>query len=335
MALTQIADIIEPSVFEPYVRLRTAELSALWEGDIVRTDPRLDALVSGAGTSFNMPFWDDLTDTESTVGSDDNGSSLTPDKIGTGQDIAIKHFRNHAWSSADILSDFVGQDPMEVIADLVASYWARQWQSMLISSLTGVLLDNANDSDDMLYSVATDDAAPVTEAEKISADAVLQAAQTAGDASGMFRTLSMHSVLATELKRQNLIDFIPNARGEVQFGRYLDKLVIIDDGHPAVAGSERVTYTTYLYRPGAFGFGRGEPKRPVAVKREELQGDGSGVESLVSRQVVGLHPRGFAWQEGSMAGESPTNAELALAANWDRVYNERKQVGLAFLQTNG
>ena len=43
-----------------------------------------------------------------------------------------------------------------------------------------------------------------------------------------------------------------------------------------------------------------------------------------------MHPAGFQWSEGSVAGDSPTIAELELAANWNRVV-ERKAVGVAFL----
>ena len=48
-----------------------------------------------------------------------------------------------------------------------------------------------------------------------------------------------------------------------------------------------------------------------------------------------IHPRGFAWLSASQAGESPTNAELENDLNWDRRFNERKQIKLAELRTNG
>ena len=44
-----------------------------------------------------------------------------------------------------------------------------------------------------------------------------------------------------------------------------------------------------------------------------------GVSQVFSRSVFGIHSPGFAWQGASMAGLSPTNNELAKAANWNRV----------------
>jgi hypothetical protein len=48
-----------------------------------------------------------------------------------------------------------------------------------------------------------------------------------------------------------------------------------------------------------------------------------------------MHPYGIKWTDTSVGGEFPTVAELRLAANWDRVYPERKQIPLALLITNG
>jgi len=48
--------------------------------------------------------------------------------------------------------------------------------------------------------------------------------------------------------------------------------------------------------------------------------------------TLAVHPAGFAWVEGTIAGESPAIAELADAAHWSRVV-ERKAVPLAFLVT--
>lgn len=335
MAVTQLTNVIEPDIWEPYLRLRTTELTAIFEAGIATPDARIDALVSGAGTTFQMPAWDDLATSEPNVGTDDPTDVATAGNITTSKDIAVKHILNQGWGAADILATIIGEDPMMEIADKVAGWWARALQNKLIASLQGVIADNdANDSDDMLHNIATDGAGAITAAELVSATAILTALQTMGDASGKLQAMTMHSVVATELKRQNLISFIPNSRGEVSFATYMDKLVIIDDNSPAVAGSNRISYSSYLFGQGAFGFGEGQARVPVEVEREASQGNGQGVETLWSRRVIGLHPRGISFVEGSVAGESPTNAELALAANWDRVF-DRKLVRLAELRTNG
>jgi hypothetical protein len=335
MAVTRLSDVIEPSVFAPYVQLLTTELSALWQSGIILPDAQIQALAQGDGKTFNLPFFNDLSNTESNVGTDNPASTSTPEKITAGQDVAVKHYRNQSWSSADLVSAIIGPDPMEQIASRVAAYWVRDLQNTLINSVTGLIADNvANDSGDMVHDIATDASAPVGAGEKISAAAVIAAQQTAGDHQTVFTAIAMHSVLFSELKVQNLITFIPNARGEVNIPTYLGLRVIVDDGMPAVAGSQRITYDTYLFGQGAVAWGEGSPRVPVETSRDPDQGDGEGVETLYSRRHFILHPRGIEFTSASVASTSPTNAELATATNWNRVY-DRKLVRLAVLQTNG
>ncbi len=73
----------------------------------------------------------------------------------------------------------------------------------------------------------------------------------------------------------------------------------------------------------------------VETERKPDQGNGVGGDILYTRRQFVLHPYGIAWQDASVAAEFPTNVELATAANWNRVYPERKQVPISFLVTNG
>jgi hypothetical protein len=60
-------------------------------------------------------------------------------------------------------------------------------------------------------------------------------------------------------------------------------------------------------------------------------GNGGGQSVLHSRFNIGIHPLGFAFTSTTVAGESPSIAELALPANWTRAVSQRKSVPLAFL----
>ena len=73
--------------------------------------------------------------------------------------------------------------------------------------------------------------------------------------------------------------------------------------------------------------------RPVATEYDELAGNGAGVETLVERKQWIIHPEGYNWTESSVAGDSPTTAEVALAANWERKF-QRENIKLAFFVHN-
>jgi hypothetical protein len=336
MAETRLSDIIEPSVFNPYVMEQTKEISALFDSEIIAAHPDISKHAKMGGKFINVPFWNDLSSTESNVGTDDPASDSTPLALDAGKDVSAQHFRNQSWSAMDLSAAIAGDDPMKRVGDAVARYWARDYQRTLISSLSGVIADNvANDSGDMVVDVATDDAGAIVDAELISASAIIDSAQTMGDAKNDLVAIAMHSAVHSRLQKLNLIQFTEDSEGNIRFPTYLGYRVIVDDGCPAVSGTNRITYTSYLFGRGALAWGEGQPKTPHEVDRKPESGDGEGQETLFSRNHFVLHPRGISFNDqASLAATSPSNTELALAANWDRVL-ERKQVRLAALKTNG
>lgn len=335
MAATRISDVIVPSVFVPYVQEQSVVQSALYRAGIIVPDPQIAALAQGAGKTFNLPFWHDLDETDSEVASDDPAEASTAGKIDAGQDVAVAHMRQRQWTWTDLAGELAGSDPARAIADSVSRYWARDDQRTLIASLTGVFADNAaNDSGDMILDVASDANSAIAAGEKISGDLILTAKQTMGDAAGELVGIAMHSALHTNLQKQGLIAFIPNDAANVGWGTYMGYSVIVDDGCPAVAGSYRIKYTSYMFGRGAVALGEGMRKVPVETDRDPEAGHGSGQESLFHRRRFILHPRGVAFTASSVARVSPTNAELRAAANWNRVY-ARKHVRLVKIVTNG
>ena len=60
----------------------------------------------------------------------------------------------------------------------------------------------------------------------------------------------------------------------------------------------------------------------------------AGTNVLYTKQSKVLHPNGFSIKYGNIAAESPTDAELGTAANWELAFNE-KNITIAELKTNG
>lgn len=336
MATTRISDIIVPEVFFNYMAKDTTEKTELFRSGIIRPDGELSAKLGGGGRTFNVPFWKDLDNTESGVASDDPSAFATAGTISTGKDIARRQLRTRAWSTADLAAILAGSDPMARIQARVTAYWDRQFQLILRNTLTGLFADNvANDSGDMVNDISNDSSATATSAELVSAEAIIDTAHTMGDNASSFRTLVMHSNVVKRLKKLNLIDYIPDSEGRVNFATYLDYRVVIDDGVRTVQGSNRVKYWTYLVGESAMGWAEVAPETPVEVHREPLAGNGMGIEYLITRRQFVMHPYGIKWTDSSVSGQFPSNADLATTANWDRVYVERKQIPIAALVTNG
>lgn len=330
---TRVADIIVPTIFVPYVMEQTINLSALVQSGIVRPDPILDELATAGGKLINMPFFQDLSGDDEVLasGSGATDSSLTPDNVDTDKDIAALLMRGKAWGVEDLSKALSGDDPMAAIGNMVANFWNAKEQTTLIATLNGVFLDNVtNDSGDLTYDISVSSPTAASTSNYIAGDSVIDAATKLGDAAGGLTAIAMHSVPFSRLQKNNLIDFIPEAEGRVQIPFYLGKRVIVDDGCPSTAGTSSTLYDTYLFGEGAIGRGDGAAPVPVEMDRDSL----AGVDLLIYRRHFILHPRGIKFTSSSVAGTSPTNAELAAHANWDRVY-QKKNIRLVRLRTNG
>lgn len=336
MATTRLTDAVVPEVFASYMMKNTVQKMALYDAGVMRSDSDLVNKLAGGGRTFNVPFWKDLDDTESNIANDDPTDYATPLKLGSGTDIAARQIRTQAWSSAKLVSELAGSDPMKRISERVSAYWARQFDDIALATAKGIVADNvANDSGDMVHDVATDAATAATAAELVSAENIMDAAQTMGDAKEDLKVITMHSVVNNRLAKLDLIDFRPDSTGKVMVPYYLDYRVMVSDKCTTVAGTNRITYSTYLWGADAMAWAESPVDTPVEVDPDPLAANGMGVDTLVTRRQVAIHMYGIKWTDTTVTGEFPTNTELALAANWDRVYAERKQIPFAVLKTNG
>ncbi len=323
--MTKIADIIVPTVFNPYVVELTAEIARFLFGGIISNDPLLDALAVKGGYKIEMPFFKDLTGADEVLS---DTVALTPGKITTGQDTASLLIRGRAWEVNDLAEALSGADPMGAIATLVATYRARRMQDVLINSILGVVEDNFdNDGADMLQDIFSETGADPTAEKVISSDALTDTALTSGDALRDFTGIAMHSHVYGNLYKEDKISFTRESQEGLIINRYKDWTLIIDDSMPVRAGTTSGNvYTTALFGEGAYAMGQGAAPVPTEIDRDALAGD----DILIIRNHFIMHPRGIK----STAGNKPSNADLALAASHDRVW-ERKNVRMAFLRSNG
>ncbi|MBA1336726.1 MAG: Phage capsid protein [Firmicutes bacterium] len=312
MTITRIADVIQPDVFNLYVIQRTMELSALIQSGIVQNLAEFDQLASGPNTLVNMPFWNDLTG-DSEIMKDDG--ALTPGKIGSDKDVARKHGRARAWGANGLSALLSGDDPMRAIGDLVAAYWQRDMQKVLLATLDGVF--KAASMADLVHDIS----ALTGGAELISGSTFIDAVQKLGDAKDLLTGVMMHSAVEAYLAKNDLIEYVQESQQDVRVPYFMNKRVVVDDGAPFDTGTK--VATVYLFGAGAVALGNGSHPRiiPTEIDRDSLAS--SGEDYLINRRIFILHPRGVKWTEASVADVFPTNTELATGTNWKRVYETK------------
>jgi len=335
MAKTAVADIIIPTEFEKYAIERTAELSNFGQCGIVEHAPEFDALAAGGGREVKMPFWKDLTATRQLLS---DSASLTVNKITSDQDIARIQNDAQVWSVNHLAKVISGDDPMQAIVDLVAAYWARIDEGLIVSCLKGMFA--AASLSGNLLAIHSESVAGQSAATRLNGATFVDACAKLGDVSDRLTAVGMHSATEAALRKLDLIDFIPDSEGKAQLRTFQGRRVIVDDNLPTRAGStDGTVYTTYLFGQGAFAKGAalldGEPLQDghgtegVELARVPLDSD----SVLINRRRYILHPRGVKFNSASVAGDSPTNAELETSSNWTRVY-ENKNVRIVAVTHN-
>ena len=336
MATVTLADVYDPIVFANAIDEAAVTKNAFINSGVAVSNVEIEAMATTGGSIGELPFYKPLGNEEANY-SDDSTDTSTPAKILSGKQIYRRAMMNKSWSSMDIVAELSSQrDPVLAITSKIGGYWATQKEKRTIQSCMGILADNvANDNSDMVVNIATDDVGAPADAELIGADAIIDSQTTLGDQSTNLGVISLHSVPYARLKKLQLIVDNTDPVSGVTFQTYLGMVVIVDDSLPAVSGTNRVTYTSILFERGVFADASGTPKVASEMERKPDTGNGGGEEIVYSRRSDIIHPFGFAFDSTSVAGQSATWAELADAANWDRVYAERKNVGMSFLQTNG
>lgn len=335
MATVALSNIYNPLTFARREQEAQLQLNRFIQSGVAEMDTMLQEQAATGGNQGELPYYNPLsTATEPNYSSDNPASNSTPLGHTSSKMVWRMAMQNQSWSIMDLARDLALEDPVGAITGRIGAYWATANEKRIIQSCLGVLADNvANDSGDMLVKVGTDSASAITDAERISADVVLNAKQTMGDHAQALTTIAMHSAIFTRLQKQNLIDFTTTSDGKIAIPTYLGYNVVVDDTLPAVAGTNRILYTVALFGKGLFRMASGKVQVPSERNRLPDAGNGGGEERLYSRRADIIHPYGFSFTSSSVSANSATLAELATAANWDRKQS-RKNIPLAFVQVN-
>ncbi len=334
--VVRLSDVIVPEVFTPYTQVITEEKSRIIASGALEPSAELSQLLQGGGLTFHQPFFKDLDNDEENVSNDDPTDLSTPNKLGTAQEIQVRLNRNNSWSSMNLVNELINEDPMMAIANRVGAYWSRRLQLAFVATMNGMFAQNATATngnhvqDDMTHDISG--TSFVDGVTNFSAEAFIDTSLTMGDSMEDLSLVLMHSVVYGRLQKNNLIDFIPDSRGEIMIATFLGREVVVDDGMPNAGG----VFQTWLFARGASRFGSAAPKVPTEVERKPDAGNGGGQDVLYNRVQWVIHPVGHAYV-GTPPMGGPSNAatanNLGAAASWQRVFPERKQIKIARLIT--
>lgn len=206
---------------------------------------------------------------------------------------------------------------MAAIGNLVASYWSQNVAESGACNPYRYIRNNA------FRITITFISGESSTAAVISASTFMDAVQKLGDHQGDLTGVVIHSATKTVLKKQNLITTIrPSDSAEFEVFQDLH-YPVVDDGCPVPSTG---VYTTYIFGNGALALGNGVNSAITQTEtaRDALAGD----DILVNRKAFVLHPRGVKFNNTSVAGAAPTNAELETATGTDKGFDTKRSGSL-------
>ena len=326
-----LADIVKRNNLSTYVSEAIKERSLFIKSGAVVRNSLLDS--RSGGTRIQVPEFNPVSPTEEIMdGTATWGTStagyLTPQKIGTGTQIASICHRGFAYAVDDIAVLAAGEDPMLHIRNQLADAINKLNSARLFSQLAGLfgtaLSANALDKGKAAASGAT-------EVNFLSAATIAEARSKLGERGEELYTLIVHPSVAYYLYQVGMLTFSTSALaatgavtwggggvgiGAREVGQFAGMRVVTDSAvntvAPGTGGHQREFYC-YLVKSGTILEGvqqelRIEADRNVLSKQDVLSVDYHST----------YHVMGTKWSD---AGDNPTNANLATANKWAATYD--------------
>jgi len=326
-----LADIVKRNNLSTYVSEAILERSLFVKSGIIARNSLLDA--TAGGTRIQVPEFNPIAPTEEIMdGTSTWGTStagyLTPQKIGTGTQIATICHRGFAYAVDDVAVLAAGEDPMMHIRNQLADAINKLKSTRLFCQLSGLFASTlAANSLDVGVAAASGGA----EANFLTGATIARARNLLGERGDELDTLVVHPSVGFYLYQVGLLTFSTSALaasgsvvwggggvgvGARSIGEFAGCRVVIDPQVNVVApgnGGHQREFYCYLTKSGTILEGvqqelRIEADRNILSKQDVLSVD----------YHTAYHVMGTKWTSGS---DNPTNATLATSGNWSATYN--------------
>jgi len=326
-----LADIVKRNNFSAYVSEAIKERSAFIQSGAVVRNALLDA--TAGGTRIQVPEFNPVSPTEEIIdgtaswGTSNNGY-LTPQKIGTGTQIATICHRGFAYAVDDVAVLAAGEDPMGHIRNQLADAINKLNSTRLFYQLHG-LFGSALSANALDLAVAASSGA--AEANYLTAATVARGRSLLGERGEELDTIVVHPSVAYYLYQVGMLTFSTSALStgtgiqwggggvgvtDRSVGQFAGMNVVVDSSvNSVVPGSSGhiKEFYCYLIKSGTVLEGVQselgiEAERNILSKQDVMSVDYHST----------YHIMGTKWND---AADNPTNSVLGAQAKWALTYD--------------
>ena len=326
-----LADIVKRNNFAAYVSEAVKERSAFIRSGAVVRNPLLDS--REGGTRIQVPEFNPVSPTEEIIDGTatwgtSNGGYLTPQKIGTGTQVATICHRGFAYAVDDVAVLAAGEDPMGHIRDQLADAINKLNSTRLFYQLHG-LFGSALSANALDLAVAASSGA--AEANFLTASTVARGRSLLGERGEELDTLVVHPSVAYYLYQVGMLTFSTSALStgtgiqwggggvgitDRSVGQFAGMNVVVDSSvNSVVPGSSGhiKEFYCYLIKSGTILEG---VQQDLAIEAERNVLSKQDVISVDYHSTY--HIMGTKWND---AADNPTNSVLGAQAKWALTYD--------------
>ena len=326
-----LADIVKRNNLSTYVSEAIKERSAFLKSGAVVRNALLDA--TEGGTRIQVPEFNPIAPTEeildgtATWGTSNNGY-LTPQKIGTGTQIATICHRGFAYAVDDVAVLAAGEAPMGPIRNQIADAINKLNSTRLFYHLHG-LFGSALSANALDLAVAASSGA--AEANYLTAATVARGRSLLGERGEELDTIVVHPSVAYYLYQVGMLTFSTSALStgtgiqwggggvgvtDTSVGQFAGMNVVVDSSvNSVVPGSSGHIKEFYCYLIKSGTILEGE-QSPLSIESDR---------NILSKQDVmsvdyhsAYHIMGTKWND---AADNPTNSDLGASSKWALTYD--------------
>jgi len=340
MAHTTIANLWTPQIWITTVDEQARALSGLITSGGFTQSGLFDSAASGAGTSVNLPFFADLTDTLD--GIQVEGTAPTVNNIGSAQNVAPVLNRVLAFVAEALAKAVSGSDPVAAITRQLALNRQKRLQRTGLNILRGLFAFgsapataaamSACRSDVSLEAGASPAAGQLIDSTKFNNACALMGELQSNLMNG---AVWMHPLVRAALLNADANSFERSSKMGFMLETYKGIPVYVSNLLSRSGTTSGTTYDTYVIAPGTIGWGM-KPQSPGidAASLQYFASPDTNRETIYDRTRALIHINGTKWT-GTPAGQSATDAELATSTNWALAYQTADRVGVVQIRTNG
>lgn len=336
-----IADNYDPSIWIPGIREKAEVLPNLINSGILSRSPLFDTIASGPSSIADIPFFRSIANQDEAI----QVERVAPTVQGqtTSKQVCVMLNRETANDLTAMSANLGALDPVGDLLGQIAERRTIQEQKRLLFTLRGVFGVAAVSSAlsvDHFHEATAD----IVAADAITGAYVLDAVAKLGDFGTTNGIIVCHPNIRVALIKLDDKQYFLDREGPVII-EYYKQMRLFTSELLVRAGTGVGTpnvYETFIILPGTFAKGEktqvsGDTGNPaIDVASINMIKDGTtNVLTLIDRTRTIFHPSGMKWLDASVAASSPTNAELATAANWGMAASDAKLLGMTRIRTNG